>query len=121
MKNIPYFISIIVLAFIIAIPNMSRGIMKSKGKLFPFGILQILYSAKTSKQLDLMLGGVKEKHRGLGLEVLMGIRLFDSCRKHGIETIESHLILETNTKMLAEVKRVGGKLHKRFRIYQKEL
>jgi len=38
-----------------------------------------------------------------------------------METIESHLILETNTPMIGEVLKVGGRLVKKFRIFQKEL
>ena len=109
------------IAFTIALPNMSKGIIRSKGKLFPFGILHIMRAAKKAKQLDLMLGGIKEKYRGTGVDVLMGIKLLESCKKKNIEEIESHLILETNVKMIAEVERIGGKIHKRFRIFQKDI
>lgn len=110
-----------VLAFIVGIPNMSRGIIKSKGKLLPFGIFYILRAAKKSKQIDLALGGVKDKYRGLGLEVMLGTKFVDTCTKNGIEGIDTHLVLETNTKMRAEYERLGAKVIKRFRVFQKEL
>jgi hypothetical protein len=43
------------------------------------------------------------------------------AKKRGVEYIDSHLILETNAKMLAESEKVGGVVYKRFRIYQKTL
>jgi hypothetical protein len=108
-------------AFIIAIPCMSDGIKKSGGRLFPFGIYHILQSAKRTNKLDLMLGAIEEDFRNRGADVMMGTKIFESCRKHKITKIESHLVLETNTKMLAELTKIGGQVLKRFRIYQKAL
>jgi len=36
-------------------------------------------------------------------------------------TIDSHLVLENNTKMRSEYERIGCKVVKKFRIYQKDL
>jgi len=47
-------------------PDMSKGIQKAKGKLFPFGFIQILKFSKEDKQLDLLLGAVKPNYRGKG-------------------------------------------------------
>jgi hypothetical protein len=44
-----------------------------------------------------------------------------SARKAGMKTMETHLVLETNTAMRAEYERMGAKLIKRFRIFQKDL
>jgi hypothetical protein len=38
-----------------------------------------------------------------------------------MEWIDLHLVLEDNYKMRAECERIGGKIIKRFRIYQKDL
>jgi hypothetical protein len=108
-------------AFILGLPNMTPGIQRSKGHLFPFGFIPILYAAKTTKQLDLMLGAVDEEVRGRGLDILVGWSLILSAKKAGMKTMETHLVLETNTAMRAEYERVGAKLHKLFRIFQKNL
>ncbi len=107
--------------FIIGIPDMSEGIRKAKGRLFPFGILKILWAAKKTKQLDLLLGGIKEKYQGLGLDVLMGMKMLESAQAAGMEIIDSHHELEDNTKMRAEMERMGGEVYKRYRVYQKPL
>ena len=110
-----------VVGFLVAIPNLTPGIQKSKGHLFPFGIFHILKAARKSHQLDLMLGAVKRELQGLGLEIAMGLRLVESARKAGFEYMEAHLILETNRKMQAEMGRLNLPPHKRFRVYQKVL
>jgi len=108
-------------AFVIAMANISKGIKKAQGKLFPTGFLHILLDMKRSKQLDLCLGAVSENYRGRGLNVLLGISLMQTARKKGLLQMDSHLILEENRKMRAELEKLGGVLHKRFRIYSKQL
>jgi hypothetical protein len=110
-----------ILAFIIGMPDISEGIRKSKGYLFPFGLLQIMRSSKKTKMLTLLLGAIQDNHRNFGLDTIMGIKMLDSCRKAGIGSIDSHLILETNTKMRAEIEKMGGKVYKRYRVFQKKL
>jgi hypothetical protein len=102
-------------------PDVSKGIKRANGRLFPFGIIKILIESKRSKKLIMMLGGVKKEFRGKGLEVLMGVKILQSGIRHKMDTLDSHLVLEDNTKMRAEYERVGCKVVKKFRIYQKEL
>ncbi|HBC77461.1 MAG TPA: hypothetical protein DEO60_01405 [Bacteroidales bacterium] len=107
--------------FIVALPDMTSGIIAAGGRLFPFGIFKILKEMKKSKKLMLMLGGIKKEYRAKGIDVLMGIRLLDSASKNKKDLLDSHLILEENTRMRAECERMSGKVIKRFRIYQKNL
>lgn len=122
----PRFIKVVVredrvVAFIIGIPNMSPGIRRAKGQILPFGIFHILAAARKSKQLDLFLGAISPECRGRGLDVLMGAAMFKSCIAAGLEVIDSHLEMETNHRVRAEMERVGGRVYKRHRIYRKSL
>lgn len=110
-----------VVAFIVGIPDMTEGIQKARGRLLPFGFIKILRAAKKTKQLDLLLGAVKEKYRGMGLDVLMGVKMILSAHEAGLETMDTHHELESNVKVRAEMEKMGGKLYKRFRVYQKKL
>jgi predicted GNAT family acetyltransferase len=110
-----------VIGFIIGMPNTSQGLRKAKGHLFPFGIFHIIYSARNSKQLDLMLGGIKKEYRGRGLDVLLGMKTIESAQKAGYKLIDSHHELETNILMHAEMERLGGKVYKRYRIFKKKI
>lgn len=111
----------VILSFIIGMPDISKGIQKSKGYLFPFGLLQIMRAAKKTNMLNLLLGAIRDNYRNIGLDVIMGIKMLQSCHKAGIKYIDSHLILESNTKMRAEIERMGGKIYKRYRVFQKKL
>lgn len=108
-------------AFVIAMANISQGIKKARGRLFPFGFIHILIAMKKSRQLDLLLGAVADAYRGRGLNVLLGISLMESARKKGLDIMDSHLVLEENWLMRAELEKLGGDLSKRYRIFIKNL
>ncbi len=108
-------------AFVVGMPNPAQGIKKARGRLFPLGILKILREVKKTKQLDLLLGGIKEEYRGRGLDVLMGINVLMSAREAGMEVIDTHHEMESNVKVRAEMEKMGGEIYKRFRVYQKDL
>jgi len=122
----PKFIKVVetkgkLVGFAIGMPDISNGIREAGGKLLPFGIFKILRDSKRSKKLLMMLGGVKKEYRGKGLDVLMGVKILQSGIKHKMDTIDSHLVLENNTKMRSEYERFGCQVVKKFRIYHKEL
>jgi len=123
----PRFLKVIVnadnqpLAFILGIPDICPGIQRSKGYLFPFGFIHILKAMRTSKMLSLLLGAIHPQYRNLGFDTWMGAEMLNEAQKAGITVIDSHLELETNHKMRAEMEKMGGIVYKRYRIFQKKL
>lgn len=110
-----------VVSFVIGMSDLSWGLQKSKGYLIPFGIIPVLLAGKKSKQLNLMLAAIDPNYRGRGLDAAMGIKMLASAKAEGKTTIDSHLELEYNTQVRAEMEKMGGKIYKRYRIYQKDL
>ncbi len=110
-----------VISFLVAMSDISEGIKKSKGYLLPWGFIPLLTAGRKSKQLNLLLGGISPDYQGRGLDVMMGIKLIESAKKANKVVIDSHLELETNVKVRAEMEKMGGQVYKRYRIYQKML
>jgi hypothetical protein len=122
----PKFIKVVegqdgLIGFAGGIRDISEGVRRAGGKLLPFGIFKILRESKRSKKLLMLLGGVKKEYRGKGIDVLMGIKILQSCIEHKLEFIDLHLVLENNFKMRGECERIGAQVIKKFRIYQKDL
>lgn len=109
------------IGFAVGIPDLSPGIIACRGRLFPFGIFKILRASKRSKKLIMMLGGIKKEYRGKGIDVMMGAKILKDGINSRMETIDSHLVLEDNLRMRGEYERIGCKVIKKFRIYQKVL
>ena len=108
-------------AFVIAMPDISRGVQRSWGRLFPFGFLYILSEQRKSRLLVTLLGAVREGWTGRGLTAWLGESLFESAINRQIKDIDSHLILEKNLKMRGVMEKFGGRIYKRYRIFQKGL
>ena len=108
-------------AFVIASPDMSEGFVRANGRLFPFGFLHILRAMKRSKQLDLLLGAARPDLQGKGLTAALAISLFDTARQRGFTHLDSHLVMQRNTRMRAELERLGAVVWKRYRVYQRAI
>lgn len=80
-----------------------------------------MLAARRTRQLNLLLGAIHPNYQGRGLDMLMGAKILESAKQTGKTTMDSHLELEHNTKVRAEMERMGGKVYKRFRIYIKRL
>lgn len=123
----PRYIKVIVnredeaVAFIVGMDQIGEGIRRARGRLLPFGWVHLLLAARRSRQLNLMLGAIHPDYQGRGLDMLMGARMLESARTTGKTVMDSHLELESNTKVRAEMERMGGKVYKRFTIFAKGL
>jgi hypothetical protein len=111
----------LLIGFAVGMRDPSEGIRKAGGKMLPFGFIKILTEYRRSKKLLMLLGGVKKDYRGKGLDVLMGIKMLQSCIQYKMKQMDLHLVLEDNYRMRGECERIGGKVIKRFRIYYKDL
>jgi hypothetical protein len=110
-----------VIAFIIGMPDMTEGIRRARGRLFPFGFLKIIRAAKKTKQLDLLLGAIKPEYRGRGRDVLKGVKMIQSAQEAGFTTMDTHHEMESNVRVRGEMERMGGKIYKKYRAYQKDI
>jgi hypothetical protein len=111
----------IVVAFVVAMPNISKGFKKANGRILPFGFIHILKALKSATQLDMLLGCVRQKYRNSGLDALMTVALFDSARKGNLTVMDSHLTMEDNVKMRAAYERMNHTIYKKYRIFEKAL
>lgn len=123
----PQFVKVIenqegdVIAYTVAMPDISKGIQKCKGHLLPFGIFTILRSGKKSHRIVALLGAIDEQYRGRGLDVMMALKILESGRKNGKKEIDGHLVMETNYTMRGEYEHIGGQIYKRYTIFAKSL
>jgi hypothetical protein len=109
------------IAFVIGMPDISKGIKQSRGYLLPIGIIQILLAGRRTKQLNLLLGAIHPDYQNRGVDAIMGSAMLDSARKQKMKHIDSHLEMESNTKVRAEMEYMGGEVYKTYRVFGKPL
>lgn len=110
-----------VVAFVLGIPDLSQGVRRSKGYMLPFGVFHVLRSQRQTKQLNLLLGAIKPEYQNKGISTMLGVSMLSEAIKAGMTHIDSHLEMETNLKVRAEMERMGGVVYKKFRVFYKNL
>lgn len=107
----------------ITMPDISDGLRKSEGKLFPFGWLHLLKSLKFDKheKAELMIVGVHPKYQGLGVNALIFDHLIPVYNRKGIKWCETAPQLEDNFKELSQWKVLKPEMVKRRRCWVKKI
>lgn len=110
--------------FLLALPDYNIGIKPLKGRLLTpkiFGFLPYVLGWKRPHRTRVVTLGVKEKYRSRGLETAMLIEGLKVGFDAGVTESEASWILEDNTMMRRVLEAIGGRVYKRYRIYEKPM
>lgn len=112
-----------VVGFGIGMPSLSRGLIKSRGKLFPFGWYHLLKDLKSKKNpvIDLLLIGIAPEYQGKGVNAIIFNDFIPSAYKCGFQFAESNPELEMNNKVASLWDGFNAENHKMRRAYIKHL
>jgi hypothetical protein len=108
-------------AFGVGLPSLSRALQKSHGRLFPFGFIYMLNALKKNDRADLYLVAVRSDCRGSGANAILMNSMYEVFRKMGVKKIETNPELETNRLVQGQWKYFETRLHKRRRVFIKQL
>jgi hypothetical protein len=109
------------IAFIVGLPSLSKGLQKAKGSLFPFGWYHVNKALKNPKVIDLMLTGILPKYQAKGVTAVLFYELHEVMEKYGVTEMETTGIFETNQKVIQNWKNYENIQHKRKRCWKKNL
>jgi hypothetical protein len=112
-----------VVGFGIGMPSLSRGLIKSRGKLFPFGWFHLIKDLKSKKNpvIDLLLIGISPEYQGKGVNAIIFNDFIPSAYKCGFQWAESNPELEMNNKVASLWDGFNAENHKMRRAYVKHL
>ncbi|MGQ9664245.1 MAG: hypothetical protein ACUVUH_02805 [bacterium] len=102
----------------LAVPNYNFILKRLKGNLNLLGMLKFLYYRNKIKEARLMIMGVKKDYQKLGLEALMFLETFKAAMKLGYNSGELSWTLEDNHPVNNTILKMGGRIYKKYRIYQ---
>jgi hypothetical protein len=111
----------------VAVPNINEAIRDIGGQLFPFGALKMLWRLKVSgvKTGRLLILGIRKKWRHVrryaGLSAYLYVEMNQAADLLGMKSGELGWTLEDNAAVNAGIRLMGGRIEKRYRIYEKEI
>ncbi len=105
----------------VTIPSLSKALKRSKGKIYPFGIIRIMKVLKKNDTVDFLLIAIDPKYQNKGINAIIFEQIAESLIRNNIKFIETNRELENNAKVQALWKDYNPRQHKTARSYIKTL
>jgi GNAT superfamily N-acetyltransferase len=106
----------------LTLPDINQVLAKLNGRLLPFGWAKFLLGKGKIDQLRVFALGVKHDYRHSGVAAGLYLKHLETAAAPGkIEGGEMGWILETNGPMNRAMEGMGGKVVKKYRLYEKAL
>jgi hypothetical protein len=103
------------------LPDFNFVLKHMNGKMNPLSIIKALYYSKKIKDLRMLLLGIRAEYRNKGIDALLFREGFKGVKKGGYKRVEFSWILEDNIPVQRLIEMIGGRLYKKYRIYEKSL
>jgi hypothetical protein len=111
-----------IVGFLFAFPDASAALQRSKGRLFPFGLFDILLEMKRTRTVSGNGMGVLPEFQGTGGNALlyyeMGRTMLDFKQ---FKFVEMTQVAETTRQMRADLKNLNGVEYKNHRVYRRKV
>jgi len=112
------------IGFSLALPDINQALIHLKGRLFPFGLLKLLWHTKIRNKINqarMVIFGVIPEYQKRGIDSLLFVETFSRGTANGYTTGELSWILESNEMMCRAAEQMGAVCYKRYRIVEMPL
>jgi hypothetical protein len=108
--------------FLLAYPDISKALQKTKGRFFPFGWLTMLLELRRSDFLNINGAGMLDEYRGSGGTAILFTEMFKTVKEGGrFHAAEAIQIGTENDRMQREMMNFGIDFYKMHRTYKIDL
>jgi hypothetical protein len=108
--------------FLFAFPDVSAALQRARGRLFPFGIFDILLEMKRTKTLSGNGMGILPEFQGTGGNALLYYELGKTALGFNqFKNVEMTQVAETTHQMRADLKNLNGVEYKNHRVYRRKI
>ncbi len=102
-------------------PDINQVLAKMKGRLLPFGWWHFLNKGRITDRVRVGFLGVKPSYQHTGVAAKLYVEHFNAAAVRPQSGGEMGWILETNTAMNRGMEAMGGRIVKRYRVYERVL
>ena len=110
-----------VVAVALTFPDINQVLARMKGRLLPLGWWQFVRKGKIMDRVRVGFLGVKPEYQHTGVAAKLYIEHFQAASERPQSGGEMGWILETNTAMNRGMEGMGGRVVKRYRVYERRL
>ena len=110
-----------VVGFLFGFHDVSAGLQRARGRLFPLGLLHILLDMRRTKWVAMNGVGILPQFQGRGGNALLYAEMENTVKEFGFEHADLTQIADTAVQMRHDLVSLGGKLYKTHRVYAREI
>lgn len=110
-----------VVGFLFGFPDVSAAIQRSRGRLFPFGLLDLLIEFRRTRWGVFNGAGILPEFQGRGGNALLYSELVKTARGYNFLHADLTQVAETATQMRADLVNLGGVPYKNHRVFVRDL
>jgi GNAT superfamily N-acetyltransferase len=110
-----------VVGMAITVPDINQVLARMKGRLLPLGWWHFLNKARTIDRVRVGFLGVKPEYQHTGVAAKLFVEHFNAAATRPQTGGEMGWILETNEPMNRAMEGMGGRVVKRYRMYERGL
>jgi hypothetical protein len=107
----------VLIGFLFGFPDITPQLQRNKGRITPWGILDMFNGLKNSKFISLNGVGVLTEYHGRGANALLYSEMLDTIKNSGYTEAELTQVAESAVQMRKDLITVGGREYKNHRIY----
>ena len=105
----------------ITVPDVNQVLKKMNGRLLPLGWWHFLRRSRAIDRVRVGFLGVKPEYQHTGVAAALYVEHFDTASRTPQKWGEMGWILETNTNMNRAMEAMGGRIVRRYRVYERQL
>jgi len=110
-----------IVGFILAFPDLSPQLQRAKGRLTPWGILDLLRGMKSAENVAINGAAVLPKYYGRGGNALLYAELEKTIKDYGYQHAEMIQIADTAEQMRKDMANLGAEPYKTYRVYGRDI
>jgi ribosomal protein S18 acetylase RimI-like enzyme len=110
-----------IVGFILCYPDVSAGLQRARGRLWPLGWYHILREKRITEWVNVNGLGVLPAYQGRGASIMLYTELAHSVKAHGFRHVDVVQVDEANLKSFNDMQAIGVHWYKRHRTYRKSL
>lgn len=107
--------------FLGLLPDFNTVLRQMKGKITPLTLFRGICVSRKITDLRLLLFGIKKEYRNRGVDALLLREAFRNVQRGKYRRIEFSWVLEDNLPVQRLIDLAGGRMYKRYRIYEKKI
>ena len=105
-------------AFSLALPDLNRVLIHGTGGRYPWDWLRMWWASRHIDVISFKIMVMLPEYHGRGLDAILYVNTAKAVLRRGYRWMDMSLVAEENTKVRLLVEKMGGRIFKRYRVYE---